>query len=278
MKDRLPLVENLKSERPETITQRFIRHWQERTREPIDPNRLRAELVSVAQETNRRPDTYYFVVSKNGLIDPETGQPILNFIAPGIEYNIAKNLQDWAIQEESGTAYWVSPKLDKVYPCNKLIIHEIVKGDAYKKVLNTAILFDGEINDPEILRNTLVTNLNSYEDLEQLIDFVVRTANNNADSISLQKSAEYYAEQILSGADPADVVRQMKINGFIGDNAISCPNMQLYGSYVSGKSEVFVVSAESKYVKSCGACGASIEKYISRGYKCSRCGGTYEGC
>lgn len=35
---------------------------------------------------------------------------------------------------------------------------------------------------------------------------------------------------------------------------------------------------EGKYVKSCGKCGVKIETFISKGYVCKVCGGTYEGC
>lgn len=39
-----------------------------------------------------------------------------------------------------------------------------------------------------------------------------------------------------------------------------------------------VPGLEYKFVHHCGACGTSINTYISKGYKCASCGGTYRGC
>ena len=39
-----------------------------------NPQRLVPELVSLSNETNGRPDPFNFVVSKEGVIDPETGR------------------------------------------------------------------------------------------------------------------------------------------------------------------------------------------------------------
>lgn len=264
-------IENVKE-----TTRKFIRTW-----ENTDPSRLVAELESLRAETKREPDVYHFVVQGNLLIDPETGRPVLDFIAPGVEYNIAKDLQEWAANNDEGIAWWISPRNDK-YPCEKIIIHTIAyTPEGEKVVLNSAILFDADLENPEELRKTLFTAEDTEENLSNIISWLERVSGKKLNSTSPQtetrKQAEHFARQIKSGVDPNLIIKEMVVSNFLGNNPISCPPSGFLG-FIIPRSPVANLSESVKFVKRCGQCGAVINAFITKGYRCHHCGGIYEGC
>ena len=270
------------AENPTITTERFIGTW---TSTQTNNGRLVAELVSVAQETNRRPDIYSFKVQSGLLLDPETGRPVLDFIAPGVEYDIAEELQIWADENNQGLAFWISPKLDGVYPCNKVLIHQLeVAPDGSKSIYNTAILFDGKLEDPKTLRQTLFTRPDYEEtiaDIFSWIESVSKTSINNSPvQQTTYEQAIIYADQIQSGVDPRMIIENMRVSGFLGEHSISCPNdKQSFSEFTGDRANTINLSgAENQYDSStfsCPGCKGKIEsgKGIT---ECPHCGLTKE--
>lgn len=271
------------AENPDLTTLRFIDNWNLQ-----NPQRLVAELVSVHKETHRKPDIYHFEVRDGLLIDPETKEPILNFIAPGIEKGIAENLQSWAIKNEEGVAYWISPRLEGVYPCNKIIIHNIAyTQEGEKIVLNSAILFDGNLENPEELRKTLFYAEDTPETFSKILTFIEEVSRQKINKVFdyneeiVRSQAEYFARQIKMGVTPSIVVEEMQKNGFLGKNSISCRlslENQTFSSFLDSKSLISIFtsteSSPSGYFE-CPNCKGLIPS--GRGItKCPHCGITKE--
>ncbi|KKT32299.1 MAG: hypothetical protein UW21_C0027G0001 [Candidatus Woesebacteria bacterium GW2011_GWB1_44_11b] len=99
-------------EHPVQTTLRFFESW---TSNSTEEARLAAELLSVSNETNRRPDTSHFLVQDGILMDSETGKSVLKAIVPGVEYQVAEDLQNWASITDEGISWWISPK-NNIYP------------------------------------------------------------------------------------------------------------------------------------------------------------------
>lgn len=209
-------------EAPTETTLRFIQNWTD------DSNRLAAELVSLNRETHREPDLYHFFVSGDVLLDPETGRPILDFVAPGLEYQIAERLQRWAAQNDAGVAYWISPRLPGIYPCNKIIIHNIAYDvNGRKVVMNSAILFEADLENPEEYRRNLFTAEDTEETFRTILNWLSKVSQQeitlNPAKEDTRTQAVYFAERIRLGIDPQLIIAEMQNSGFLGQHSISCP-------------------------------------------------------
>jgi len=240
-------------------TLRFIDSWRNQ-----NPNRLTAELLSLTQETNRRPDTYHFEVRNGVLTDQETGKAILDFILPGIEYGVAEKLQSWAKENDSGIAFWVSPRKHGEYPCEKIILHRIAYTLEGKKViLNSAVLFDAKLKNPESLRQKLFTTEDKEETIFKILAWLEKVSGQkteNKNNPEIINRAVYFAEKIQSGHSPHSIVEEMQKSGFLGQNAISCGGIisQSFSNLVLGKSEISIMSStESWHSGVCRICHAS---------------------
>lgn len=236
-------------ETPRTTVNRFSQTWDQTNHQS-----LVAEFISISKETNREPDNYHFLVKNGLLIDPNTGKSILNFIAEGVEKNVARSLQDWANRTEEGMALWVSPSLEKTYPCPKIIVHQIAYTPSGEKVvLNTAILFDGEIVNPNHKRKNLYHFPDSETNIQKIISFLKRKSHKNVinkPSLDTNKKAAYFAELLQRGAAKQFVIQEMINSGFIGQNPISCPRSSFgavsYAGLVFGNSQTISLSLEKK--------------------------------
>lgn len=229
--------------------------------------RLEAELLSIAKETKREPDIYHFLVKEDLLIEPETERPIKDFIAPGIELEIANELERWATENESGAAYWLSPRIKGLYPCDKIILHEIKNSPEGKTVKNTAILFDADLPNPERLRSQLIVleDENALSELVNWIQLITGKGVQEIDPTTLayyKEKSSWYARQIIQGAHPKELARQMKEDGFLGDNPVSCTRR---GSYIESRSTTIAVG--NPLVNS---------EFRSKTFTCPRCDGKIE--
>jgi hypothetical protein len=233
------------TENPQITTSGFIDTW--RTQ---DHNRLVAELISVNRETERKPDVFHYDMTNGKLTDPETGRPILEFIAPGVEKVIARELEVWADSVDEGVAFWISPKLHGKYPCNKILIHNIAYGPhGGKVVLNSVVLFDGDLKNPEELRKTLFTaedNEKTFNDILMWLESVSKQkVVNTPVSTHIVQQADYFAEQIRTGIDQRLIIEEMQESGFLGNNPISCPTRnQTFSSFTVSRAKV-EISTES---------------------------------
>lgn len=251
-----------------TITaSRFIYDWNTKN---TDPSRLVEELFSLANETNRRPDTYVFN-AEDGLIDPATGKSIFEFIQPGLEYRVAENLQKWAMENDEGLAFWISPKLAGVYPCNKIIIHQIAYTLAGEKVvLNSAILFDGDIENPEEVRGVLVEEEDNDENLQNILLWIKQFTDEDVGFREMdddaRELAEYFARKIKEGVEPRVVVEEMKKIGFLGEHAVSCPPSARASRKKAPEGAIIVCCK-------CPVCHRQVEAYVINGrIYCPDCG------
>jgi len=249
-------------ESPSLTTLKFIESWHTQ-----DPQRLTAELISVKKETNREPDTYHFDIVDGLLIDPETKTRVLNFIAPGVEYEVAKKLQSWAKESEEGLAYWISPRSES-YPCEKIIIHKIAyTWDGQKVIMNSAILFNAKLENAEKLRKTLFTTTDSEAVLIELLNWIeevsrekVQASNSNKDA---HAEAVYFSNKIKSGIDPRLIVDEMSRTGFLGKNPISCSAnfSPTFSDYITSKGNVNIHSGVE-------------DQYGSLSFECPKCNRT----
>jgi len=261
------------TEAPRKTIDRFSQSWTK-----TNPNSLLSEFVSISKETNREPDSYHFIVGENSLIDPDTSRPILNFITEGIEKDIARKLQKWALENDEGIALWESPRQEGVYPCPKIIIHRIAYDQSGQKVvLNSAILFDPEIKNPDYKRKTLYILPDSEDNIFKILNWVKRVSTEKANFEGSGKTAysqaQYFAEQIRMGIPSQTVINAMQRTGFLGQSSISCPT---FSGLVDNRANIVVFGG--KFIEKCGNCSATLRKLMKAKDKCPYCGGVYEGC
>ena len=248
------------AESPEKTVLRFSETWNEQ----IISNRLIANFVSLSKETNREADTYHFLVEDGFLVDPETDRPILDFIIPGVEKDVAEKLQQWAVANNEGLAFWISPPLPGVYPCAKTVLHKIAYTTEGKKViLNSAILFDAEFEKPEILRQTLFTQSDTEENIAKLLEWIaeksdkrVAVAKNEAE---VRQKAAYFADMVQRGIPRQYVIEEMKRSGFLGQNSISCPGANMtFSNLIDSKSSISIFNGIQEWHSgTCRVCGSS---------------------
>ena len=114
-----------------------------------------------------------------------------------------------------------------VYPCPKIIIHRIAYNQRQEKiVLNSAILFEAEIINPEYKRKTLYTLSDNEINISKILSWIKRISNKTVDTCPNPTSfskAIYYRDQVISGMSPYAVIEEMQRSGFLGENTISCP-------------------------------------------------------
>lgn len=111
------------------------------------------EFISFGTETKRIPDRYKFLV-KDKLISPITEKPIENSIEKNspigeIEFEAFKKIQDFSINNKTGTAIWISPLLENVYPSSKIIFSSIDYENGEKILFNCSLVID--VNKEECL-------------------------------------------------------------------------------------------------------------------------------
>jgi hypothetical protein len=248
------------AESPEITVLRFSDTWNEQ----IVSNRLVANLVSLNKETNREADTYHFLVKDSILVDPETGKPVLDFITPGVEKDIAIQLQSWAETNDEGLAFWISPPLPGVYPCAKTILHRLAYTTQGEKIIqNSAILFDAKFDNPEILRQTLFTQPDTEENLAKILEWVSEKSNKHVfasrNETEVRQKAAYFADMVQGGVSRQHVIEEMKRSGFLGENSISCPGVSTtFSNLIDSRSSISIMAnTEGWHSGTCRICGGS---------------------
>jgi hypothetical protein len=248
-------------EAPEKTVLRFSQTWQEQ----ISSKRLIANLVSLNKETNREADTYHFLVKDGVLIDPESGRPIMNFISPGVEKDVAGELEKWANSNEEGLAFWISPPIPDIYPCAKTILHRIAYTQEGKKVvLNSTILFDAEFDNPEALRKTLFTQPDTEENIAKILGWIGEKTGKNIDAVKneagVRQKAVYFAEMVQQGIPKEYVIDEMRRTGFLGQNSISCAGggTSTFSNLLDSRSSINIYgNIEGWHSGTCRVCGAA---------------------
>ena len=247
-------------EAPEKTVLRFSETWDEQ----ISSKRLISNLVSLSKETNREADTYHFLVQDGALVDPETGRPVLDFITPGVEKDVARELQSWAVSNDEGLAFWISPPLADAYPCAKTILHRIAyTGEGKKVVLNSTILFDAEFEKPEILRQTLFTQPDTEENIAKILGWIgeksarqLSAAKNGAE---IRQRAIYFAEMVQRGISKEYIIEEMTRTGFLGQNSISCAGSgtSTFSNFLDSRSSINIYGeGDGWHSGICRVCGS----------------------
>jgi hypothetical protein len=248
-------------EAPEKTVLRFSEMWAEQ----MASGRLISNLVSLNKETNREADTYHFLVENDRLVDPETGKAVMDFITPGVERDVAGQLQKWAGTNDEGLAFWISPPLADVYPCAKTILHRIAYTMEGKKVvLNSTILFDAEFDNPEALRQTLFTQTDTEENITKILDWIGEKSAKNIHAVKneaeVRQKAAYFAEMFQRGIPRQYVIDEMRRTGFLGQNSISCAGSgtSTFSNLLDSKSLINIYSnVEGWHSGTCRVCGAA---------------------
>ena len=231
-------------EHPAQTTLRFFESW---TSNSTEEARLAAELLSVSNETNRRPDTSHFLIQDGILMDSETGKSVLKAIVPGVEYQVAEDLQNWASITDEGISWWISPK-NNIYPCNKAMVYQKAYDlNGNRAILYSAILFDGEIENPEEYRKTLFTGPDENTILFGILSWIEKVSGQKPEKPSNSKSGQYeaahFAQQIRAGVNPDIIIAEMQATGFLGQNPISCPRgLQPFSNYIISRTNLLIFS------------------------------------
>ncbi len=210
------------AESPIATVKRFSNSWS-----TLNSNQLKAEFESIHKETNRKPDTYPFIVQAEKLVDPNTNRPVEEFVGGGKEGSVFLKLQEWAIKNESGLAIWISPPLENVYPCAKVILSRIAYDtEGNKHILNSAITMDlsEEIYNSEYKRGTLYETEDKEENIMKVLSWIERKTHQKVKtSESDNGQSEYYIGLINQGHSIDYVITEMQQSGYIGQASISCP-------------------------------------------------------
>ena len=270
------------------IALQFISSWKQNLQ------RLEPELVSFSNETNRKPDTFSYVVSTEGLIDPITGRLIKDVVDTKTalgrsEARFLSKTERIISERDEGMVVWFSSPYLERYPCSKVIFYKIAYNwDGQKVTNNSAILFDASSEetlqiamevtgerfmDTETLRETALYFQESEPTTSRILELLSKQSGVKEYAFSAtatMSQADRFASMIRAGKPTYEIAEEMWRTGFIGNYSISCPPT------FSEHTVAFAVIA--KLVEHCGRCGIRIAKYISRGYHCPNCGGTYEGC
>lgn len=157
----------------------------------IHPSQLVENIASDSHETRRIPDPYIFLV-KDKKILTLNGEVIEKSIRndsslDSMELKAFLEIQDWAENNNQGTAFWFSPPFPGKYDKGKVVASQIYNFDNQKVLFNRNIVLDVNsktilliannisekmgsdlINDPELLRQTPI--FSEHNQLEVLLD------------------------------------------------------------------------------------------------------------
>lgn len=238
--------------------ERFIDSWRGK---PV--GQVVEEMASMAMESRRKPDSYYFWMKDGKLISPETGLPVEFSISVETdldrrEKEVFLRLQDWAVGASEGAVIWISPPHRERSEIRngvrvetaKIIVSEIIGEGVERKVENTAIVMDISAEECYKMANRL--SQNRFKDSEAVRDGMfklVATAESGSDwwfdwlEYALESEGYFdevrrnwrkdkqialdqavkYQRMMEAGFKPPEIVDAMEKDGFMGRNVLSCP-------------------------------------------------------
>lgn len=252
---------------------------------------LENDFFSISNETNLRWDQFVYEDLDGRLHDPIRG--FIRGSAHGneVEENVNKQLEDWFNVNDSGIAIWISPRggtNHEPYPEEKITIYKIAYEITGKKVLlGASHQFKRKFSNPEDLRRHIFTEEDKDQSILDILEWLTKVSEKEVQKEVVNVSnarvlAREFAEKYISGVSVGSIIEEMVSKGFLGTNPISCGAAGTQdGTLVFLGNEAALDETTSEggsYVRNCGNCGVAINSFISRGYKCGSCGGTYEGC
>lgn len=249
------------------------------------------EKASALIESRQEPDRYHLLIIDGKLCSPFTRLPVEMYMDTTseigfLEYSAFDQVQRWASEREEGLAFWVSGPHERRSNQTKVAVYEVASLLGEKAVLNRMLLFDigydasleiaNKIaekfgypyrftNTEEVRANTIFSKLSLKQ--EQWLPVMGDIITDQRQWKMIEKG-----EDVLIENQALMWVSQGTAHDHRGDNPLSCP---LFASDILSQHSK---TLEGRFVKNCGQCGAEIKKVIFKGYKCPRCGGTYEGC
>jgi len=257
------------------ITETFVKSWRQ------NPTRIEPEIISLSNETNRRPDRYFLELSSTGfLVDTETKQSVKidtqSYLGKKEAFIFAE-LQEATRTREEGNFVWISPEYPGKYPCTKVIFHQIAYKSSLEKVLLCSAVLC-HLSKAEILEiaNSLDRKTHtSLEDLrpvlfspseEKMIQLWKKLAKfqNKNQNFPSPTEVIYFAQKIIAGGNPHFIAEEMAQRGVLGEHAISCA-----ASSPTTFSELIINRlASSERPDTCRKCGTTVG--VACGW-CQRC-------
>lgn len=278
-------------ESPTKTVERFVSSWR-----TTGTDRLTQEIISTFNETNRKPDEYKFKFKDGELVDFQTEIKINIDTGTYLgkkDKEVLDALSCWVSENENGTAVWISPSFESVYPCNKITTYKLETNEnGEKSTFNTTILFDtpkehtleiarklnpafNKTNDPETLRNKIIVfdeNL-SIENIFELIG-IEKDIPHITPS---QHIVSYFVDLIHSGFDAEYIAQQMEEKGVIGKFSVSCGGANSSSLLESNSLTLNLTGLEDRYGSlsfSCPKCGATNTRPFGQLLShCQHCGG-----
>ena len=272
----------------ETPVQTYIK-FDQNVKWKNSPNEVLArDFLSGNGESNLLWTPFFYEEKDGELFDP-VRKEFVKGSANGnnVEERIITQLQDWFSNHDSGLGVWISPR--NPYEGEQITIYRI----GYKNIdsdqpLQKVLLFSWHqfshrFKNPEEIRKFIFTEDDSDESVIEIINWLKRisekpVSDNFGDIEKRLQSATNYANQYKSDVPMIELAYQMDQTKFLGDNPIGCASTSITPSqsYNSNTTESPKYSEGIIYCKNCGMCGAVIEAYIAKGYRCKSCGNEYE--
>ncbi len=287
----------------ERVADQYIEGWNDQSQP-----RVTKEAASVYLETLHLPETYPYLITPDGLVDPVTGLLVKSFMEKDtplgkIEYDAFERIEERAInnilQEHIPfTAIWISPSHPRRSEDTKVIFNLVVETEFGPALLNHCLCFEGDKYLSLDIANTILQTVGSFRepfiDTEMLrgtpllfnkdvnLPTIYEKILQRLQSNGLEELKKGNASRIQEEADRwANTYYDSR---FRGKNVVvekveakhspSCPPGMT-------ASEVIIKNGEvCKFVKRCGNpdCKVEINDFIPKGYKCKSCGQTYLGC
>jgi len=277
-------------ESPTKTIEKFIPSWRY-----TKPDRLREELISTFNETHRKPDEYKFRYKNGTLLDFQTDTEIkintFSYLGQK-DAELLNTLTSWVSENPSGTALWISPSYDSVYPCNKVTMYQIEETPLGEKTtFNVTVLFDtakdhtlevatklnpvfAGIKDPEILRNKLFIVDGDFN-LGNLLELIGTKTNNIP--LPSHELIHHFVDLIHSGVSAKSIADEMQEKGLVGKFAVSCGGSSSVSSLESSSLTLNLTGLEDKYGSlsfTCPKCGrANTRPFGQLISNCQHCGG-----
>lgn len=287
----------------ETPQQTFVKFDQNPRWKASSVNVLAADFLSGNGESNLLWTPFHYEEKNGKLFDP-VRQCFVAGVAGGdqVEENIITQLESWFINKDSGLAVLISPRgriinssgeRDRPYPEEQLTVYkigyELVINEDGKFITKKVLLFSWhqfkkEFTNPEELRRFIFTENDSEQSVLEIISWLKTVSekpvsDNYGDIQKRIADSNYYAYLYKSGTTMPILACQMDQTKFLGKNPIGCQPSNRTQSYGYNSNTTTDLGENiGKFVKNCGNCGTPINSTISKGYKCSNCGGVYEGC
>lgn len=257
--------------------------------------RMRA---SASLESRKLPDPYNLIIQGTKLLDPITLRPAESFLSTKTlvekaEYDAFLDIQNWAVANKQGLAFWISPPHISRSAQAKIIISEINSGE----LINKSLLFDATETEVLEIANQIQAVFTDAAYLYDNADQIRRHpifAKSDFEGNWLERVKEIIKEEMqwemIEKVEDMTYLNDTMVwamstvgqplavdNLYIGTNTLSCPwNLIVTNQSAFGYFARF--GTEEKFVKICGNCGEPINNWINAGYECKNCHGVYEGC